>query len=258
MDVKISRSATRRDLADRIVGRRPRARRFAVGDRCAARADAFTYWNLIGLSVKPDRLTQVHVDGGGEISADAGTGETCLDVEQSGGLAPGAKVIVYDAPNSDAGFIDLFYKAASDNLVDTMSCSWGLAEAFLFPEVVGVDNRPQIVAAAAIDADRSDRERGCRSDDFDIQIPPLSPGLEQRTSDRMPVETSQPLGGPRRRSAISGIRVRRAIPLRQSAPASAGQREECCVLRRRRAWLMRISLPAGGSRIDPHGPAWGG
>lgn len=109
-------------------------------------ADAFTYWNLIGLSVKPDRLTQVHVDGGGEISAAAGTGETCLDVEQSGGLAPGAKVVVYDAPNSDAGFIDLFYKAASDNAVDTMSCSWGLAEAFLFPEVVGVDNRPQMIA----------------------------------------------------------------------------------------------------------------
>jgi kumamolisin len=109
-------------------------------------ADAFTYWNLVGLSTKANRLTQVHVDGGGEISADAGTGETCLDVEQSGGLAPGAKVVVYDAPNSDAGFIDLFYKAASDNVVDTMSCSWGLAEAFLFPEVVGVDNRPQMIA----------------------------------------------------------------------------------------------------------------
>ena len=109
-------------------------------------ADAFTYWNLIGLSVNPNRLTQVHVDGGGEISADAGTGETCLDVEQSGGLAPGAKVVVYDAPNSDAGFIDLFYKAASDNLVDTMSCSWGLAEAFRFPEIAGVDARPQLIA----------------------------------------------------------------------------------------------------------------
>jgi len=109
-------------------------------------ADAFTYWNLIGLSVKSDKVSQIHVDGGGEISADAGTGETCLDVEQSGGLAPGAKVVVYDAPNSDAGFIDLFYKAASDNVVDTMSCSWGLAEAFLFPDVGGVDSRPQMIA----------------------------------------------------------------------------------------------------------------
>lgn len=109
-------------------------------------ADAFTYWNLIGLPVNPSRLTQVHVDGGGEISADAGTGETCLDVEQSGGLAPGAKMVVYDAPNSDAGFIDLFYKAASDNLVDTMSVSWGQAEAFYYEQVVGVDRTPQLTA----------------------------------------------------------------------------------------------------------------
>jgi subtilase family serine protease len=109
-------------------------------------ADAFTYWNLIGLTVRPDKITQVHVDGGGEISANAGTGETCLDVEQSGGLAPGARVIVYDAPNSSAGFIDMFYKAASDNLVDTMSCSWGEAEEFFFPDVTGTDSRPELIA----------------------------------------------------------------------------------------------------------------
>lgn len=109
-------------------------------------ADAFTYWNLIGLTVDPNRITQVHVDGGGELSAEAGTGETCLDVEQSGGLAPGARMIVYDAPNSDAGFIDLFYKAASDNLVDTMSVSWGLSEVFFYEAVVGTDDTPQMIA----------------------------------------------------------------------------------------------------------------
>ena len=109
-------------------------------------ADAFTYWNLVGLTVDPNRLTQVHVDGGGEISADAGTGETCLDVEQSGGMAPGAKMVVYDAPNSDAGFIDLFYKAASDNLVDTLSVSWGLAEVFFNEAVAGTDRTPQEIA----------------------------------------------------------------------------------------------------------------
>lgn len=109
-------------------------------------SDAFAYWSAIGLSVDPTRITQVHVDGGGELGADAGTGETCLDVEQSGGLAPGARMIVYDAPNSDAGFVDLFYKAASDNLVDTMSVSWGLAEPFFFESVVGVDRTPILTA----------------------------------------------------------------------------------------------------------------
>jgi hypothetical protein len=43
-------------------------------------------------------------------------GETDLDVEQSGGLAPDAKVIVYQAPNTDSGFADAFFDAASQNL----------------------------------------------------------------------------------------------------------------------------------------------
>ena len=100
-------------------------------------SDAYAYWNLIGLTVKPNRITQVHVDGGGVISGAAGSGETSLDVEQSGGLAPQANIIVYDAPNSDAGFIDVFYKAASDNLVDTLSVSWGNAEALYYAAVEG-------------------------------------------------------------------------------------------------------------------------
>ena len=94
--------------------------------------DAYTYWSKIGLNVKPNRITQVHVDGGGDLSATAGSGETSLDVEQSGGLAPDAKVIVYDAPNTEAGFIDVFYKAVSDNQVDTLSVSWGSPEIFSY------------------------------------------------------------------------------------------------------------------------------
>jgi kumamolisin len=108
--------------------------------------DAYAYWNLIDLDVLPNRITQVHVDGGGELSADAESGETSLDVEQSGGLAPHAKIIVYDAPNTDPGFIDLFYKAASDNLVDSLSVSWGLAEVFYFEAVIGEDHTGQLVA----------------------------------------------------------------------------------------------------------------
>jgi kumamolisin len=110
-------------------------------------ADAFTYWSLVGLNVSSNRITQVHVDGGGDLSADAGSGETSLDVEQSGGLAPGAKIIVYDAPNTDPGFIDLFYKAASDNLVDSLSVSWGLAEVYYYAGLNdGTDFTPQFLA----------------------------------------------------------------------------------------------------------------
>ena len=50
-----------------------------------------------------------------------GSGETTLDVEQSGALAPGAKVVVYQAPNSDAGFTDAYFQAASENVAGNRS-----------------------------------------------------------------------------------------------------------------------------------------
>ena len=93
-------------------------------------SDAQTYWSTIGLATKPNRITQVHVDGGGVF--DGGSGETALDVEQSGGLAPWADIIVYDAPNAGNGFTDAFAQAVSDNKADSISTSWGLPEIFNF------------------------------------------------------------------------------------------------------------------------------
>jgi subtilase family serine protease len=110
-------------------------------------SDAYFYWSQIGLTVSQTRIHQVRVDGGAELSSDAGSGETTLDVQQSGGLAPDAKIVVYDAPNTEAGFIDVFYKAVSDNLVDTLSVSWGSPEIynFLIPGV-STDTRAVLVA----------------------------------------------------------------------------------------------------------------
>jgi subtilase family serine protease len=93
-------------------------------------ADAQAYWDGIGLVTKPHRITQVHVDGGGAI--DGGTGETSLDVEQSGGMAPKADIIVYDAPNTSGDFVAAFAQAVSDNCADSISTSWGLPEIFNF------------------------------------------------------------------------------------------------------------------------------
>ena len=96
-------------------------------------ADAEAYWDGIGLVTKPHRITQIHVDGGGAINS--GSGETALDVEQAGGLAPCADVLVYDAPNSSASFRHAFAQAVSDNRADSISTSWGLPEAFNFAAV---------------------------------------------------------------------------------------------------------------------------
>ena len=93
--------------------------------------DAFAYWNLVGLTVDPNRLTVVDIDGGpGAPSDDSGSVETTLDVEQSGGLAPAANVVVYQAPNTDQAFFDAFVRAVNDNQAETVSVSWGLWEWF--------------------------------------------------------------------------------------------------------------------------------
>ncbi|RUL62361.1 peptidase S53 [Dyella dinghuensis] len=101
-------------------------------------ADATTYWSDIGLTTKPNRITQVHVDGGGAI--DGGSGETSIDVEQSGGVAPFANIIVYDAPNAGNGYIDAFAQAVSDNVADSISTSWGGPEIFNFGAIVNGDS----------------------------------------------------------------------------------------------------------------------
>ncbi|GAB2593164.1 S8/S53 family peptidase [Dyella jejuensis] len=93
-------------------------------------SDATTYWSDIGLATKPNRIKQVHVDGGGAI--DDGSGETSIDVEQSGGVAPDANIIVYDAPNAGNGYVDAFAQAVSDNIADSISTSWGSPEIFNF------------------------------------------------------------------------------------------------------------------------------
>lgn len=93
-------------------------------------SDATTYWSEIGLTTKPNRITQVHVDGGGAI--DDGSGETSIDVEQSGGVAPYANILVYDAPNAGNGYVDAFAQAVSDNIADSISTSWGSPEIFNF------------------------------------------------------------------------------------------------------------------------------
>jgi kumamolisin len=89
----------------------------------------FFWSNILHIATKPNRITLDNVDGGsGPVSDKAGSGETTLDVEQSGALAPQANVIVYQAPNTDAGFVDGFFTAASQNIADSVSASWGESE----------------------------------------------------------------------------------------------------------------------------------
>ena len=107
-------------------------------------ADAYAYWKAVGLTVDPNRITQVLVDGG---SGTDGAEETTLDVQQSGGVAYDARIMVYQAPNGGSGFLDLFSRAISDNLVDTLSVSWGSAEALNDPATLAAYHQVFLQAA---------------------------------------------------------------------------------------------------------------
>ena len=100
------------------------------------KADAKAFWKQIGVSVGANHLKKIDVDGGTEAStpySDGDPGESDLDVQQSGAIAPNAKVLAYVTPNiSSATFLNGFEAAASDNLADVVSCSWGEAELNFF------------------------------------------------------------------------------------------------------------------------------
>jgi kumamolisin len=90
-------------------------------------ADLTAYFK--GLGLKAPSVTAVPVDGGKNTpgNANGADGEVMLDIEVSAAVAPGAKIAVYFAPNTDQGFIDAVGSAVHDttNKPSVISISWG-------------------------------------------------------------------------------------------------------------------------------------
>jgi kumamolisin len=90
-------------------------------------ADLSAYFK--GLGLKAPQVTAVPVDGGKNTpgKANGSDGEVMLDIEVSAAVAPGAKIAVYFAPNTDQGFIDAVSSAVHDttNKPSVISISWG-------------------------------------------------------------------------------------------------------------------------------------
>ncbi|OKJ16662.1 protease pro-enzyme activation domain-containing protein [Kitasatospora sp. CB01950] len=86
-----------------------------------------TYDSQFGLS--GPAVSTVSVDGASYDSKPGdGQGEVELDSEIVRGVAPKATQLVYEAPNSDQGEIDMAAKIVSDNRVQVISISWGSCE----------------------------------------------------------------------------------------------------------------------------------
>ena len=123
------------------------------------------------LKVGNPTVTAVSVDGGknNPSNPNSADGEVMLDIEVAGAVAPGAKIVVYFAPNTDKGFLDAITQAIHDkqNKPSVISISWGSAEknwtkqslinfneAFKAASLMGVT-----VCAAAGDQGSSDSEK---------------------------------------------------------------------------------------------------
>ena len=90
-------------------------------------SDITKYETQFGLPAVP--LQNILIDSATG-KAGSGADEVTLDIELQAALAPSAsKILVYEAPNSDTGVVDLYTKIASDNLAKEISTSWGEAEA---------------------------------------------------------------------------------------------------------------------------------
>jgi kumamolisin len=93
-------------------------------------ADLTAWFKTLGQAAPP--IVAVSVDGAknSPSTASGADGEVMLDIEVAASVAPGAKVAVYFAPNTDQGFIDAITTAVHDatNKPSVLSISWGSPE----------------------------------------------------------------------------------------------------------------------------------
>ena len=84
--------------------------------------------------IAPPRVYEVKIAGGAPFGTDDSV-ETALDLQQTGGMAPNAALLLYNLPNlSDANILSGLVTAVESNVVDVLSMSFGGPEKFYSPE----------------------------------------------------------------------------------------------------------------------------
>ena len=134
-------------------------------------ADLQTYFAALG--IKAPSVTAVSVDGARNAPAgdpNSADGEVLLDVEIVGAIAPGARIAVYFAPNTDKGFLDAITTAVHDTVRKPaiVSISWGGAESSWTRQALTTYDqafrmlRPRDGVLCVRDMDRATGERRAR------------------------------------------------------------------------------------------------
>jgi subtilase family serine protease len=100
-----------------------------------ARSDVLNYASCYGISPS---VTNISVDGFDPTAT--AMGEANGDIEDVFGLAPGAAVLDYQAPNTVSALLDVLTRMVSDDRADVMSTSWGICEAQTPPDFAAAEN----------------------------------------------------------------------------------------------------------------------
>jgi kumamolisin len=91
--------------------------------------DLSNYWNQLNLTETPTVSAVAVGNGSNNPTGDPNgpDGEVMLDIEVAGSIAPAARIVVYFADNTDAGFLNAITTAVHDstNNPSIVSISWG-------------------------------------------------------------------------------------------------------------------------------------
>lgn len=83
-------------------------------------------------------VTKLTVDGGA--GSGYGSGEAALDIEDLLGLAPRAKILVYEGPNAGTGLYDTYNAIISQPEANVISTSWGYCESAAGSTITTAEN----------------------------------------------------------------------------------------------------------------------
>lgn len=147
-------------------------------------ADLKTYFS--GEGIPEPTVTAVSVDKGKNkpTNPNSADGEVLLDIEVAGSVAPGAKIVVYFAPNTDQGFQDALTTAIHDatNKPSVISISWGSAEStWTSQSMTAFDSAAQDAAALGVTICAASGDNGSSDGETDgknhVDFPASSPHI---------------------------------------------------------------------------------
>ncbi len=95
--------------------------------------------------IAPPAIFEVKIAGGAPFGT-ADSFETALDLQQTGGMAPNAQLLLYNLPNlSNTNILTGLVHVVDDNVVDVLSMSFGEPEKFFTAEYEGGQDRTGIL-----------------------------------------------------------------------------------------------------------------